>query len=419
MAGPGADVRPIAGVSGNERVETLDVPSTVRVAPNERVLSLDGLRGVGALVVVVYHALLIVPAISAMYLAPANGVLASPPMFSVRWWMYSTPLRLLWGGHEAVLVFFVLSGMVLTAPLVRRPRHNAAWLGYYRRRLCRLYVPVWAALLLAVLVCVIVPRRDVAGSSWLVTHPDPSPYLVVHDAALLLGTSNLDSPLWSLRWEVLFSLLLPFMFLIMRVIRVERWPVLAIGLLAVAAAAGQVPAVRHHLPVAWMTAGSLQYLPVFAVGMIIAMCPERLQQLRHTMQHRTVPVVWTIVALVLAASPTYLGTAPAVGTAFVLQLTTLAGVTMIVLSALTLPAVTRALESKAFQYAGSRSFSIYLVHEPILVSVALAVHAAGALPWLLLAPLAIAAALVVAEGFYWLMEKPAIRLSRRLDIRVS
>jgi len=91
---------------------------------------------------------------------------------------------------------------------------------------------------------------------------------------------------------------------------------------------------------------------------------------------------------------------------------------MIVLSAITVPGVTWVLESRPLQYAGARSFSIYLVDEPILVSVAIS-HAAGVLPWLLLAPVAIAAALLVAEGFYHVVEEPATLLSWPLDIKPS
>lgn len=125
----------------------LTTTPTAGMAAGSRVRSLDGLRGAGALVVVITHALVVIPSLSLMYVAADGQQLASPEFGSMEWWLYSTPLRLIWGGHEAVLVFFVLSGIVLTAPLVTHGRHGRAWLGYYLRRLCRLYVPVWASLI--------------------------------------------------------------------------------------------------------------------------------------------------------------------------------------------------------------------------------------------------------------------------------
>lgn len=406
---------------------TLAAPADAAVRSQPRIHSLDGLRGVGALVVVIHHALLVVPALSVMYLAPDGGQLGTPAPWSVEWWLYSTPLRLIWGGHEAVLVFFVLSGIVLAAPLMTRPRHGVAWLGYYLRRLCRLYVPVWASLVLAVGCAAIVPRGGSAGGTWLTSHPDPSIAVVVRDAFLLTGTSKLNSPLWSLQWEILFSLLLPVMFLVLRAVRVTRWPVVAVVLLAVVSAAAQVPALRHVLPRSYLTGGALQYLPIFAIGMIIAMCPDQVSRLRQALTDapRAVRAGWIVVALVLTVSPTYMGAARrpdqliADPVGFGYQLTTVAGVTMIVLAALTMPSLIGLLQSRLLQYAGSRSFSIYLVHEPILVSVAIATQAAGYFPWLLVAPAAIILALLVAEGFYRLVERPAIRLSRKLDIRAA
>lgn len=386
-----------------------------------RVHSLDGLRGVGALVVVVHHSLLVVPALALLYVAPAGGQIESPRAFSVEWWLNSTPLRVFWAGHEAVLVFFVLSGLVLTAPLVKHGRPGAEWAGYYLRRLCRLYLPVWAALVLAVVWCLLVSRGSHVGGTWLASHPDPSLHNVSHDSLLLMGTSNLDSPLWSLRWEVLFSLLLPVLFWLLRIVRVNRWPEIGVLVLATLAASAQISFVKLALPMAWMTHGALQYLPIFGIGMIIAMSPDRVQRLRGRMAaiRRGSRGAWVVIAVLLAVSPSYLGTQPPAGATFALQIATVTGVTMIVLAALTSPGVIRVLDSRPMQLAGSRSFSIYLVHEPVLVSAAILLHAVNWSPWIGVAPIAGAAALLLAEGFYRVVERPAITLSRNLGVRVG
>jgi peptidoglycan/LPS O-acetylase OafA/YrhL len=386
-----------------------------QAGPRARIAALDGLRGVGALVVVVHHALLVLPALAVLYVPAPGGERVSPPAWSLEWWLYDTPLRLVWAGHEAVLVFFVLSGFVLTAPLTGGGRGGRAWIGYYLRRLCRLYVPVWASLLLASAAALLVPR-DHTGGTWLARHPAPTTEIVLNDAVLLRGTTFLNSPLWSLQWEVLFSLLLPIMFAALRFLHVHRWPEVAAAGLAAIAAVAQIPAVRQQLPQAWLSVGALTYLPIFAIGMVIAMSPGRVQLVRDLLgAGRGRSAGWMVAGLLLAVSPTYLGPDRSTTVAFVQHLASAVGVTMIVLSALTAPAVIRFLERRPLQVAGSRSYSLYLVHEPILVSVAIAAHTDGYLPWLIIAPAAIASAFLVAELFFRLVERPAIRLSRRLD----
>lgn len=102
---------------------------------SQRAHSLDGLRGVASLVVVLHHAMLAIPLFaSAVFDDQA-------PAASLGWLVYS-PLHALWAGSEAVYVFFVLSGLVLMLPILGRP--NFDWRAYYPSRLIRLYLPVFA-----------------------------------------------------------------------------------------------------------------------------------------------------------------------------------------------------------------------------------------------------------------------------------
>ena len=204
--------------------------------------SLDGLRGAGAAIVVVYHLLLVIPAVydlpSANHPADASAVL---------WWIYRTPLRILWGGHEAVLMFFILSGLVLTLPAIAAGRGRIAWGAYYLKRLCRLYIPVWASLLLALTLAVAVPRAPGFGSGWMMSHEPVTAHALLYDVSLLFGTTNLNSPLWSLRWEIWFSLLLPFMYGVIKFIRAERYWPFAFALLIAYSAVARTPEVKSAL----------------------------------------------------------------------------------------------------------------------------------------------------------------------------
>jgi len=70
------------------------------------------------------------------------------------------------------------------------------------------------------------------------------------------------------------------------------------------------------------------------------------------------------------------------------------------------------LSRKRFQWLGSRSYSLYLVHEPLVVVIAFLL---GGRPstWLLLI-IAVPVALVASELFWRLVESPSISLARRL-----
>ncbi len=70
----------------------------------------------------------------------------------------------------------------------------------------------------------------------------------------------------------------------------------------------------------------------------------------------------------------------------------------------------RLLRSKPFQLVGSRSFSLCLVHEPLVVALAFAMGGKPSLRLLLLA--AIPLIVLVTEGFYRLVKRPSHRLAR-------
>ena len=96
------------GMSGT-RVPASSDARRIRRAP-----ALDGLRGWAALVVLLHHSLLTVPAVASTYLSNTS----EGPWVQMA---TSTPLHLVWAGPEAVIVFFVLSEVVRVLAHQRRP----------------------------------------------------------------------------------------------------------------------------------------------------------------------------------------------------------------------------------------------------------------------------------------------------------
>lgn len=380
-----------------------------------RFASLDGLRGVAAIIVVFTHFLVVVPDVSD-YIVGKQEPLPGEPT----WWLVHTPLRVLLLGNEAVMVFFIMSGFVLMLPMLGRPQTIRGTLAYYARRSLRLYLPVWGSLVLAVGLSLLVPRDPDFGSSWLATHSEPTLPGVIKDAVLVLGVTNLNSPLWSLTWEVWFSLFLPLFVWIFRVARVDRWWLLAAPLLVLASAASQLDVVRELLPGAWLTVPLLRYMPVFLLGMILA---ARLDTL-HRWSRALTRGAWTVVILatvVLLLLPPILGPArfgtdtESAGYWFM----TITGACLVVLLALLHRGFSRSLERPVSSWLGARSFSLYLVHEPIIVSAALLVGASTWWPWLLWMPVVLAIILLATTTFFSAVERPAHRIARWAGVRVG
>jgi peptidoglycan/LPS O-acetylase OafA/YrhL len=125
----------------------------------ERLAPLDGLRGVAALVV--FHITISTPRAGSIYMLQNRE-----PLSTTEFPLNYSPLRVVWAGSEAVVVFYVLSGLVLSLPFIRG--RGDPWGLFYPRRLARLYLPAIASLVFAWLTTLVVARHTVDGASpWL------------------------------------------------------------------------------------------------------------------------------------------------------------------------------------------------------------------------------------------------------------
>jgi peptidoglycan/LPS O-acetylase OafA/YrhL len=365
--------------------------------------ALDGLRGVAALVVVTGHVL-----VSSVPLL-ANGILTvdTTDVSAPYWLLLYTPLHAFWAGAEAVVVFFVLSGYVLTLPVARGGVFRPA--SYYPHRLLRLYVPVWGALVFAAVAHFAVEGSGGGGTWWLDAHTRGLGLEQVKESFFLLhgaGDYSLLAVLWSLHWEVVFSLLLPLFLLFGWATRRFVW-VAAAAVLAILCFRG-----LHE----WA-----RYLPAFALGALMAFQHSRFSSLRGRLAVSGAGVVELVLfacAVVGLTAGWWLrvGDHALVGhsadlDAQLAPLLVAVGACAALGLALVGPSARRVLETRPLQWAGTRSYSLYLVHEPVLVAIAFALGGAPSLP--LLALVAVPLALLVTEAFHRAIERPSHELARR------
>jgi peptidoglycan/LPS O-acetylase OafA/YrhL len=135
-------------------------------------------------------------------------------------------------GHQAVMVFFVLSGFLVGGSALRK---KWSWGDYLSRRFLRLYVVLLPALLLTALVDQIALRMPNGPAYYLnpLPHFNNIAYIdrmtwtawvgnLFFTQNLLVPVYGCNSPLWSLAYEFWYYLLFPLMVRLLRGAQAER-----------------------------------------------------------------------------------------------------------------------------------------------------------------------------------------------------
>jgi len=304
-----------------------------------------------------------------------------------------TPLHIVWAGGEAVFVFFVLSGYVL----LRWQERGYSLAGYYPQRLTRLYLPVFAAVIVGTLVVAVTPRGSTDGLGvWLPLHPGASLLSSLKDAVLVLGPSGAIPPLWSLQFEVFYSVAAPLVGLVVLwwARRASRWTWLP-AVLAIAF----VAAMDGHK--------SVQLAAMFALGAslppLVDHLPDRLARTRPW-----IGVPMLVVSLLLLTAYWWPGvTNLAVPTT---------GAALLVVLAVTSEPTSKLLSARPTRWLGMISFSLYLIHEPIEVLLGFLLGPGNG-GWVLV--IGVPVSLAAAWLFWRFAEAPAHRLSRAIGQRAS
>ncbi|MFT2721542.1 acyltransferase family protein [Deinococcus sp. A31D244] len=414
---------------------------------SSRFVQLDALRGLAALFVVFAHHVRVFDQQPGA--APEHVSQVSQVLHALRY----TPLFVLWGGHEAVVIFFALSGFVLflmlqkggltRTPVERFAKHfhpsgarrretgsgrgvgnpasfrvvnetdgtRMSYPQYALRRVLRLYPPYLLAMLVAVGLAVTLGGRSVPGWAGQFWHGPYTPGSVV--ASLLMvgrfDDQQYDFVVWSLVHEMRVSLLFPLI----------AWAVLAwrarvtlgvfLGLSLLADAL--IYLAYHGLPAllpwrSFMETG--HYVVIFVVGALIA---RQYPRLAAWTAARTRAQTWALAAAALASYCYGGAVLPALGLdSNAGDLLIVPGTVLTVLLCAAHPAFQRPLAHPWLQFLGRVSYSLYLTHALVLLTV---LHLSTLpLPWSLL--LSLSLCVPVAALTYALAEQPSLTLTRRL-----
>lgn len=357
-------------------------------ARDSRLIELDSLRGIAALIVVLHHAYISLPNVHP----------------SIQWLLSETPLRPISMGRQAVVFFFVLSGYVLTRSLAsqeeRRPGSVLSlggWAHYAAQRALRLGLPVLAAVLFSALL---------QSAFWSGPMPAETPHIVggagwsamwdwshLTEQALLLSHGDgfqLDPVLWSLVHEWRIALLLPLALLFRgRLALLIAVSLVGAGIARMAGMPEGSVSLGDSLTATF--AASAGFLPAFAAGAALALWnPPRLDRMQS--------VAAGIAVLVMAAAAHDYGVI--VASALLIMLAQRGG------------AFAKGLRRPPLLWLGKISFSLYLVHMPLLLAMTHLLH--DTVSPALIAALAIPLAFPAAVAMHRFVEQPAHRLARGL-----
>ena len=186
--------------TGRPRVTT----AATETAPTTRLSSLDALRGVASFSVVLCHYYLTIPAETRPLLDPS---------------IWLRPLHVIMNGAAAVIIFFFLSGYVLSLPFFRGTQPS--YPRYLFKRVCRIYIPFAVMIFITALLSRILDFHEplVGVGVWLNEQMPRVTSTALAGHFLMIGTRSdisLNPPIWTLVYEMRVSLIFPLLMILCR-----------------------------------------------------------------------------------------------------------------------------------------------------------------------------------------------------------
>jgi peptidoglycan/LPS O-acetylase OafA/YrhL len=367
---------------------------------HEHYFWIDALRGMAAFVVLISH-------VSIFGLYGYEHVLANWP-----------PTRLLWAGHQAVVLFFVVSGFALYLLFQQIAAAGLSWPSFMLARFLRLYPPYLASLALRLLVL------GAPALFGLTPHPGAP---VIADGRLTLGTlighllmigdfnvEAINPPIWTLVYEARLSLAFPLIYLL---VKHGGWRTAAAVAAIWVAQIGYARARELYFPSGSSVSvlSTVNFSIAFFAGAVIA-------------RHRVRIAAWVsgcrpflIVSLMVPAIFVFMysfnydwpewmpRSYRRIGEAF-----SMAAASYFVVLAISFPPPGK---RRIGAFFGKISYSLYLVHEPVIMATVLLCFGQYSAPqmWVI----SIIASVAFAWLFHLAVEKPTRTASRAIRTRTS
>lgn len=382
---------------------------------HNRIKSLDSIRGIAALIVLFHHCYLLINGFE----APARIILDTGSFLLDR--ILSIFINSFTAGPSAVIIFFILSGFVLTLSLLNREQ---SYKHFLLSRIFRIYPVLFVSLFISYLLHLLIGINNIPpdsiASEWYRTEFFPKPPVITDFLGSLALTGikpdhiYLNAPSWSMVHEMRISLIFPFLVLLFSTSKEPaKFLVLAFIISMLGAIATDfMVATRMMIAKDGLIEGTFLYpvmgtvssLIFFVMGIFLALRRERMNKAigRLSSRNKLFLLLAAILALVYYDYDVK---------GFVSYLRAIGAVVLLSL-AFSWHGFEKFLHAPVLQWLGRISYSLYLVHWFVIYLVVELLGQTLSLWQLIL--IIIILSLICAELMSRLVEYPCINLGKKL-----
>jgi peptidoglycan/LPS O-acetylase OafA/YrhL len=384
----------------------------------DRLPSLDVLRGIAAFIVLLGHLFLMYP--EALRL-------------EIPTWLRISVLRILVNGHASVILFFVLSGYVLSIPFLNGKA--PPYISYLIKRVFRIYIPFAISIFIAALLySITIPIESENSGEWIYREWAKMPLTpeIFFKHLLMTGASEemwLNGVMWSLVVEMRISIIFPIL------IYLCNFPRLAvvIGIIIYLATAAII--VINDMPM--QTASSLsgtfiitlRFIPFFMAGIFMVKYHEKIKERLNQLNKLQLSMIIFFISSILCmpteiynhkniaflsaiVSPETFNNILKFSADFLIGLAS----SLLIILVRHYGENMSFFNSAAMTWLGRISYSLYLIHLPLVFII---FHELlGQLPFYWICLITVAASLIASSIFYTVIEKPAMQAGRYLAKRI-
>ncbi|KHJ36979.1 putative membrane protein [Pedobacter glucosidilyticus] len=368
----------------------------------QRVHSLDSLRGIAAFQVILAHSLVAIPSLN--WMRDMNSI---PDTLSSH--LIHSPLHFFWSDTEPVILFFVLSGFVLSLSFYSS-QSLSDYPSFFIKRIIRLYIPCLAIILISILLKLLlfIPNSLSGFGEWVIMMWTIPINVTVLKNILILNSAYLDyfdRSLWSLGPEIKLSLILPFYIYL-----TKKLGPLSSTFSIILFFISYHSLVHFNFHKIWNDFSTLYYFTFFILGSII--CKYRTPLLAF-INKTNIYLFWILIIIAIYAytfnfSMWWLpNNIIIILKPFSNQITAISAAILIIIS---LSYRAQAfLNNKLLLFMGKISFSIYLIHAVVITTFAYLLN--SFLPTNYIIFIAFIFCFPLAYLFYKIIEKPSLHLA--------
>lgn len=369
---------------------------------SKRFEELDSVRGLAAISVMLLH----------FFLAFKVCV----PDFNLISVVDRSPLRIFWSGTEAVILFFVLSGFVLSMSYYNTV--TLKYKDYLIRRICRIYLPYIVSVFLTVVCMATLYRENVPSiSGWFDLFKSSSTDLLLGHVILIdqFDSYKLNVVFWSLVHEMRISIIFPILMLIILKLSWKRN-------LIIAALCSICFFIIYFFSLKFLQNditknstsyfATIRYIPFFILGALMAKYRNILDGFYNKFTTSS-KILMLIVAVLSYTYPWwFLINITYLHVSFINDMMVSLGCTIFIATSIFSKRVRGVLLLKPIHFIGRISYSLYLVHMVVLLSILNAFYGKASIGLIFVS--AFVLSFFVAVVMHYLVEIPSISLGRIL-----